>query len=91
MSNKLIDTHDDWDKWSNYVLTTLKEMKETTKSTDTKVNEIKLEMLSGMQRIITKIAVLETKMSQKAALTGGAVGFVSSIIIGILVFFITRG
>lgn len=81
---------DDWNTWSNYVLSTLKDLKSTTKNTDTKIGEIKLEMMTGMQKIITKITVLETKMEQKAAITGGLVGFITSVAIGTIVFFITR-
>ena len=88
--NEIRQNTDDWNKWSNYVLSTLKDLKSTTKNTDTKIGEIKLEMMTGMQKIITKITVLETKMEQKAAMTGGIVGFITSIAVGIIVFFITR-
>ena len=91
MSHTELQQHrDDWNTWSNYVLSTLKDLKSTTKNTDTKIGEIKLEMMTGMQKIITKITVLETKMEQKAAMTGGIVGFITSVTIGIIVFFITK-
>ena len=70
----------DWNAWAIYVLETLKELKEQHVESDKIVN-----------KLVTSIKVLETRMTQRAAMTGGIVGLATSLIVGTLIYFITRG
>jgi len=69
----------DWNEWAIYVLETLKELKEQHVESDKIVN-----------KLVTSIKVLETRMTQRAAMTGGLVGLATSLIVGMLIYFITR-
>jgi len=69
----------DWNEWAIYVLETLKELKEQHVESDKIVN-----------KLVTSIKVLETRMTQRAALSGGLVGLATSLVVGLLIYFISR-
>jgi hypothetical protein len=79
MPDKYDINKDGWNEWAIYVLETLKELKDQHVESDKIVN-----------KLVTSIKVLETRMTQRAALTGGLVGLASSTVVGMLIYFITR-
>lgn len=68
-----------WNAWGNHVLKTL----ETNERDHKTINET-------LGKLVTKIAIIETKMMMKAGTTGAITGFISAVAVGIVVWLITK-
>ena len=68
-----------WNAWGNHVLKAL----ESNEGEHTKINDT-------LNELVTKIAVIETKMMLKASTAGAFTGLISAVIVGVVVWFITK-
>ena len=79
-----------WNEWAKYVLKTLEDLKAQLETSEKGRGEDKEKVMQAISDIRGDIKVLQARMTQRAAMSGGVVGFISSIVIGIIVFFLTR-
>lgn len=74
------ESHGGWSRWEELVLSHMEEQREHND-----------QMQEKLHSIDTRLSIMESRASQSGGISGGAAGFVVSIIVGVIAYFTSGG
>ena len=79
-----------WNEYARFILKELESNTDQHEKITKKLEDLKDGLILEISKLTTKVAVIETKMTIRAGVTGGFTGLASGILVGVILWLITK-